>query len=983
MESTSCPVSSKLRLQWRWLVVVSLFLSAPLWAQQDTFDNTGTDTDSGNINATNFVNESSGFFSMTTPVFLGGWNPSLYHGWYYTKNFTNKINGKMDCNTGFYFNTQTKSGLLNYPAANFYNAGFINCGVTNFDNFFFGGIDVWSSNILNAGTISIALDGLGQFSGNNLDFSGGVVALDNSLLAQLGFQAIAAGFGLNTNSAWNPGAELSAGSAYGSAPYNLSLPRSLAYLDFHTNNASSNVVIRAVFLENLSSNTVAANVYFALDEANSGLGAAYVEWSAAYVNPADGTTLTNYLYLNNNYNRSISTNIQSYNGIPDNFDFFTSSTSLSAGLTQVTNTGFPAGFSYPAVALSNSYSYVDAALASVTVATNETYPNNFTYMTNWFGRIEITASNALTFSQSTVQGANYLRLNSPNQFNNDGSSAIVAPFADAYLGATNGSLVISNVLASRISGWSGNIQAWSTDFTNGVDANGYTIEYKVLLVQSTVNPFNAAQQQDFVLYSSNNVVISDTLNVLRKFSVNCTNLLLTTNLTGTGAQSLDGEINLNYVADWATCAPRLSSLTNYGAIRTLTSANFGSASAPYVALFNSGLITNNGTAYIYTSDFENYGNFAVGGTLNLQSLTATMTNDSLLANGSINLSAASLVLDQTAIQSGGLLTLQATNLLTDGFTGITNGGIWILGGNYTGVGSSAGLVAPIKPAAGDLLGVIVTNLATTKNEVVKNVWPGQDRGYSAAGFKNNLALGQLVFDALSPNTLFQFTGTATDGSTNALYVDCLQFKDYATNVDGGNDYTNVGFATNIVIYYAQALKNGLSIADKLNHTSNDHFRWVPTYAGFYSSTNLVYPPGVTNTVNAALAGSTTIDSDGDGTKNASDPTPFFVPAQVNFTAVLTNRPPLSVRIQWATIPNATNYIYYSTNLAGGSWQPFTNFTSYYYSSNVAVANLWHTNAFVSPQPYGSPATNVWVFDPVGPVPHYYRVVVAPWLTYPF
>jgi len=68
-----------------------------------------------------------------------------------------------------------------------------------------------------------------------------------------------------------------------------------------------------------------------------------------------------------------------------------------------------------------------------------------------------------------------------------------------------------------------------------------------------------------------------------------------------------------------------------------------------------------------------------------------------------------------------------------------------------------------------------------------------------------------------------------------------------------------------------------------------------------------------------------------------------------------------VRIQWTTVTSATNFLYYKTNLLN-PWSLLTN--------------------FVSPQPYPSPATNVWVFDAITNVPHYYQVKVVPWLLQP-
>src|SRR5580698_2080724 len=108
----------------------------------------------------------------------------------------------------------------------------------------------------------------------------------------------------------------------------------------------------------------------------------------------------------------------------------------------------------------------------------------------------------------------------------------------------------------------------------------------------------------------------------------------------------------------------------------------------------------------------------------------------------------------------------------------------------------------------------------------------------------------------------------------------------------------------------------------------------------------------TNSFNTALAESTTIDSDSDGFPNAIDPTPFFVPSEINLMATVTNLPPKMVKVEWTTIPNATNFIYYSTNLqATNNWLAFTNFSHWYYGNNVAVTNSAHSNNFHSPQVY--------------------------------
>jgi hypothetical protein len=317
--------------------------------------------------------------------------------------------------------------------------------------------------------------------------------------------------------------------------------------------------------------------------------------------------------------------------------------------------------------------------------------------------------------------------------------------------------------------------------------------------------------------------------------------------------------------------------------------------------------------------------------------------------------------------------LQVTNLLTD--TGPANGNIWYVGGT-----NLVGLNLPIKPLAGDLLGTTISCTAPGPNKQVVNTWAGRDYGVSTAGYVNNAAIGVLVLDALGASSTFKFNGA---GVSNALYVDELVLLDTATNFNA-TQVNALNISSNMVIYYADALLgNGASVASKLNHLNGNRLRWVAAYAGYFSSTNIVYPDGTTNTFNAALAQSPDIDSDGDGIPNGSDPTPFFVSSQVNFMLTLTNRPPPSVRLQWTTIPLATNYIYYRTNLLATNWLPLTTFDNYYYGANVAVTNSAHMNSFVSPQPYPSSAANVWVFDAVTNMQRYYRVMVQPWLTYPF
>jgi hypothetical protein len=401
-------------------------------------------------------------------------------------------------------------------------------------------------------------------------------------------------------------------------------------------------------------------------------------------------------------------------------------------------------------------------------------------------------------------------------------------------------------------------------------------------------------------------------------SIVTTNSTSTTNLTWNGHATLSGGVD-------------------YGA-------------GPYYNFINYGLISDQGST-IYADNFLSSGIISNGvGSFLLQSLTTVLTNGAIVAGGDVSITTGSLVTSNLMLRAGRSLTLQATNLLTDSFF-LTNGfypnttnlNFWSVGSSGVG-GSDSGFNLPILPNWGDLLGTTVTNIAPTNKSII-NVWAGRDFGVSLNGYSNNEAVGRLILDALSapPHSLFTFNGA---GTSNAMYVDYLELRDQATNRDGSGNFTALSINTNMVIYYASAFMNGLSIADKMNHKNADRLRWVPEYLGYFSSTNIVYPDGTTNTINISLAQSTTLDSDGDGIANAFDPTPLFVSSQLDFTLQLTNNPSPTVLIKWHSIPSATNVLLFSTNLMLPSytWPVLTNFIS---PSLVPPAGGWPITNTVS------------------------------------
>ena len=923
------------------------------------------------IDATNFVNNN---------VFIIDWNiiPDLVNDYYEpwnTINYTN--NDLMASDDGFWFDTQTSAGP-HLMAGSLYNPGEVDCGyqfvarATNILNP--GTVNVQGyTEIVNPGTGAEGLAALVQFTGQNVDLTRAAITIASGggTAKTIGLLGLT---GMDTNSDWDASVDLGPTFAFPSFPVSGLFPppaglgfpnlplNTTAYFNFAPV-GTNQVIIRAVFVQDTSSPTVRYNVYFDSAGLGVGGGAATVEWLGGYVDPVTGNPLTNYLYLNDNYLESVATNdFLDINGIPINFTFTESPTQLPLG-TPTAVIPWPNPFSSGFV--SNRFAYVSAQMVATTAGTNN-IPGGA--ITNLPARIQINASRELNLELAQISQPDYLSLQGTNQFDGNAGAYISAPYSDIKLGATNGFLTITNLLPQSYAVWAGTVQAWSTRWlvntTNTIDGTNFftvTNDFRVELVSSQLTPTTPGQVQDMVLRGTNSVVISDAFNIMRSLSIDAQSLTLTTNAYGYGARSADGELNLGSSAIfWPSSLPNLLWLTNNGGISTMNLTYFGSAVQPYGAFINRGRVSNVGGSAIWANDFENYGAFNSGvGSFNLQSLTTTMTNSSIFAFDNVTIGADSLVVSNVALFAGAALNLTATNLLTD--LSVTNGNNWSVGSSAPSAAPGSffinGLNLPVLPKTNDLLGTIVTNIApaqyvisglTNHSVAVNNLWSGQDLGTNEIALVNNGAVGLLMLDAQGKNSVFRFYGT---GVSNAMYVDELELLDYAsyTNHDSGGNLPALIFNTNLVLYYAQAVTaDGSSVAEKINHKNNDHLRWMSTYAGHFSGTNIVYPDGTTNgPYNTALAQSPDIDSDGDGLPNGSDPTPFIVsPPAPMIAAGITNR--TAALLKWQTLPMATNCVLYSTNFV--TWQELTNFVS--------------------------PGTNGMAVDP-SPAGRFYRVRINP------
>jgi hypothetical protein len=405
------------------------------------------------------------------------------------------------------------------------------------------------------------------------------------------------------------------------------------------------------------------------------------------------------------------------------------------------------------------------------------------------------------------------------------------------------------------------------------------------------------------------------------------------------------------------------------------STNFNSVPVPYSAIINNGYIADQGST-IWVTNFLNGGVISNGpGSFLLTSLTATLTNGSIIAGGDISLVGNAILASNVMLQAGRSLVLQATNLLSDG--SVSNGNVWAVG-STNGTGGN-GLILPFLPVdtnapqLNNLLGTTISLVTPPPNKEVLSSWAGLDYGESALGYTtNNVAIGQLILTSESPFSDLAFSGPAGSTNNNAIYVDRLVLQNYASLADkeGSAGIPTLVFnsnpnAGNLTIYYADAVSsatvNGgplLEVSYLLNGLNGGHLVWVPEYTGYFSATNMVYPDGSTNRLNVGLAtggGSSQLDSNGNGTPNASDSDPLFVRGQMNFQnlGVING----SNELVWNSPPGSTNFVLSCTSNFM-SWNPITIVT----------------NSSVVPPPGGWPITNV-VYEPTNAASGSYRVKI--------
>jgi hypothetical protein len=785
-------------------------------------------------------------------------------------------------------------------------------------------VRVRATNVVDTGLIQMDNTGLIDILGNDLDLRRGrLVMTGGNGVSSFGINLLDFGWENfnNTNQFWFPAADLTPTTALSTFFFTqnaldaqMFLSNAVPYFQNLTPQPGPDGIIvwRGIYLQDNSPTNVTKNVFF--DSTIIGNGAFHIEWAGAYRDPLSGQILTNYFYLSDDPAARRNTNNFPFPQPPD-FSFTEGTNRQIAAGTVFATPGYvnPA----PPFTVTNDYSYESVHPNAVLADTNTVIGGS---PTNILGRIQLTGSHSMNLANTHILGPNYLMLNTPVNLIGNSNAVISAPYSDLNIGVTNGSLTLSNLLIPELPAWTGvpdapsavteigitslgtltfgpavmgGIQAWSASYIF-VDAAGFTNDVRMLLVNSALKPTTPALQKDVFLHAPNSVSLADELNIFGHFGDDSTVLTITTN--NNSAFSLSGQLNfLSPDIFWSTSFTNLQFLTNWGTISTKNLANFAgnmfdpnsdrAAATPYQAFVNHGTITDNGV-FIKANYFENSGVIQelLNNGIDIDiSAAALATNSSFIAtNGHVVIAANSLLISNGVINAGQNLTLTMSCFLSDGyvfgnqfghFTNsvlpnvVTNGNIWSVG---------AGVRIMGKPATGDLLGTTITNTSFNSLDSI-NVWPGDDRGCAPAGFANNLALGRMIFNADAVPS--QFTFASLTGS-NALYVDSLEFQGNATNTDANGNFPAFTIQPGMKIYFAQAMMNGVSIAEKLNGKNGGGFCWVSNYAGVYSSTNIPYPDGHTYIFNQALAISPNLDSDGDGTVNSGDSTP--IPAGLTF-----------------------------------------------------------------------------------------------------
>lgn len=514
------------------------------------------------------------------------------------------------------------------------------------------------------------------------------------------------------------------------------------------------------------------------------------------------------------------------------------------------------------------------------------------------GRIDLEGAE-LDLTQSRLRAEGLVTLAATNLAGGK-TAAVDWGTSSAYLGATNGVLVVSNVFPqsyTRLRGLVYGVSAnWYLSETNLTVTN--SLNFHLLVVDQALQGSFSPTVRTLALTGNRSVDVEDPLTVIAQSLFQTTNLTINSTVhltqsassfTGTNVPILkiltvntNGFLDVDNLLDLGL-NPAQNQITPQGRQYSISGiGNFGqiAASAPE---FQSAVFENDGD--IFT---ENGGSMTIEAQTLDMGLVLTNQANSMLVNGNLILSAVNINATNSTIvtgynnsSSGGSLTLQTT---TDGqitdFVSSEPATQSVIN-NFWQV--TDGFNLPVKPATGDLFGTQITTIATN-NTIAEHVWAGRgDYTNIVDGFANNVVIGRLVLSRQSASASFHFSGA---GTSNGLYVEYLELD--PNSLSFSNYQQGLTIDPNLTIYFADANVN----PEKLEAVYPNRLVWVTNFWGPNSTvlvTNELDQSQVC-AINAAVA-------------DSLDPAVSFFPGTLNAF----NQPyPLNN-------PNAPFNWYYGTN----------------------------------------------------------------------
>ena len=527
------------------------------------------------------------------------------------------------------------------------------------------------------------------------------------------------------------------------------------------------------------------------------------------------------------------------------------------------------------------------------------------------GRIEINARN-LDLRNARFRGDGIVTINADHLISSAGS-VVDSPNVSFNLASTNGMLDVRDVGKMTTDRFRGSLQMFSMIWTNintvveeieidpppdpdnpdppepitVSETNTFNIFHHILVVDGRGLQTSGVPvlTYDFTA-NGTNVVVRDDMQIVRSFQSDAQNLEVAGDLSFFGDIQNLGSTNM----------PNLRELTISGSfdVPNLVAFGFG-AERPFESFVNNGALSAF-SPRIAADYFENAGEIGGGGNVEIHAQTAKMDGGSINSGRDIVLNGRNVKLRETRIASGQRLLIDVSDVLTDSGPGSEN---------LLSVGD--GFIMQVRPSAGDLLGTTIESTVPRFSRI-DHVWASEDRGAIAAGFEDNSAIGQLILSAPSGSQV-RFLPANVPA---AIYIDRLELQSALAN-----DWRNgLLIAEGMVLYFADA---NLPV-EELDGALEGRLRWVRSYAGENSSVDIIVSEtGRTVRVNRGLRESLIIDSDGDGTANGIDPTPFD---GVILTDIEVDPGSESVQssISWIAAAQTSYRVEYRSAFAGGSWE---------------------------------------------------------------